>query len=93
MTIKVTATRTGFFNGALIEPGETFTVDTEAQLGSWMERADGKENKAVAKVEAASAVTNPPLIDAKNVKANIATPTKSVVKKASVPKSTEGNLI
>lgn len=58
MGIKVMATRQGQFGNTAQEAriyneGEVFEVNTEAQLGSWMERLDGKKNPAVERIEKA----------------------------------------
>lgn len=45
--IKVKAIRQGFYGGELKdEKSDPFYVATEAELGSWMERMDGKKNWA-----------------------------------------------
>ena len=38
MTIKVKALRQGFFGSALRRPGEIFEIESEKQMGSWMEK-------------------------------------------------------
>lgn len=45
-TIPVRAIREGFIYEELRNPGDTFEVKTEKELGSWMERLDGGENPA-----------------------------------------------
>ncbi len=36
--MRVIAKKLGFFNGHLVQPGTEFTIESEQQLGSWMER-------------------------------------------------------
>jgi len=38
MTIKVKALRQGFFGSSLRRPGDIFEIESEKQLGSWMEK-------------------------------------------------------
>lgn len=69
--IKVKATRQGFFGGALIEIGEEFEIQRVDQLGSWMERLDGKENPAIAKLIKSQNVKTIPLIDPTKIEAGL----------------------
>ena len=51
MGIKVMAIKAGYYGrnsgeARLYEEKEVFEVDNENQLGAWMVRLDGKENKA-----------------------------------------------
>lgn len=47
MTIKVRATRRGFYD-KLLEAGEEFEIRSKKDLGSWMEEVDGKKGAATA---------------------------------------------
>lgn len=47
--IKVKATQMGYYQDALRHPGEVFEIYEESELGSWMERLDGKENPTARK--------------------------------------------
>ena len=38
MSIRVRAKRPGFYQGARRRAGDTFTVPSEQELGTWMER-------------------------------------------------------
>lgn len=79
MTIEVKATRQGFYGGALREINEEFEIENETHLGSWMVRKDGKANPAIAKMKKALSIGAPPIIDAKNIKANLdVSPTTSL---------------
>lgn len=42
--IKVKATQMGYYEDALRNPGDVFEIYEESELGSWMERLDGKVN-------------------------------------------------
>ena len=41
MTITVKAIRQGFSGAALRRPGDVFEIESEKQLGSWMEKVSG----------------------------------------------------
>jgi hypothetical protein len=47
--IKVKATQMGYYQDALRQPNEVFEIYEESELGSWMERLDGKENPTARK--------------------------------------------
>lgn len=42
MTIQVRAARLGFYQGRRIREGETFTIQSEKDLGAWMQPVSGK---------------------------------------------------
>lgn len=72
MAIKVKATREGYFGNQLRDIDEVFEIDNENQLGSWMERMDGKKNPAVDRVMKAQSAETMPLVDQTKVKAVVA---------------------
>lgn len=41
MGIQVTAKAVGYYGNRTIAVGETFYIESEEELGNWMERADG----------------------------------------------------
>lgn len=45
--IPVRALDTGFYNGGRIRRGTLFTIQSEQELGKWMERRDTPEAKAL----------------------------------------------
>lgn len=51
--MKVKATRTGYFGGALIEPDTVFTIESEEQLGTWMEPVEDEKPAKAEKAEKA----------------------------------------
>jgi hypothetical protein len=49
MSIPVVAIAQGFIGGRIREEGEKFAIESEDQLGSWMDRLDGGPNPCAAK--------------------------------------------